>query len=141
MTQHLNTCSFYIFIITIIHFINNHLVFTIGACFFKYIYFNIFIIFKIVFKWRDKYIELFLDQYRQQECLWNISSDSYKNRDTRDKAYESICSALNLSGLSVNNIKTKIKTICTNYKCELNKILKSQKSGAGLTDVFILQLF
>lgn len=90
-----------------------------------------------MFKWRDDYIEKFLDEYRQQECLWKISSNSYKNRDTRDKAYESICSALNLPGLSVNDIKTKIKTIRTNYKCELNKVLKSQKSGAGLTDVYV----
>jgi hypothetical protein len=65
----------------------------------------------MVFKWRDEYIDPFLDEYRQQDCLWNISSDSYKNRDTRDKAYESIYSALNLPGLSVNDIKTKIKTI------------------------------
>lgn len=95
----------------------------------------------MVFKWRDDYIDQFLDEYRQQECLWNISSDSYKNRDTRDKAYESICSALNLPGLSVNDIKTKIKTMRTNYKCELNKILKSQKSGAGLSDVYLPRLF
>lgn len=95
----------------------------------------------MVFKWRDDFIEPFLDQYRQYECLWNISSDSYKNRDTRDKAYESMCSALCLPGLSVNDIKTKIKTIRTNYKSELNKILKSEKSGAGLNDVYVPRLF
>lgn len=95
----------------------------------------------MVFKWRDGFIEPFLDQYRQYECLWNISSDSYKNRDQRDKAYESMCSALSLPGLSVNDIKTKIKTIRTNYKSELNKILKSEKSGAGLNDVYVPRLF
>lgn len=64
-----------------------------------------------------------------------------KTETPRDKAYESICFALNLPGLSVNDIKTKIKTIRTNYKCELNKILKSEKSGAGLSDVYVPRLF
>jgi len=95
----------------------------------------------MVFKWRDDYIEPFLDQYRQHECLWNISSDNYKNRERREEAYESMRSALNLPGLSVDDIKTKIKTVRTNYKSELNKIINSEKSGAGLADVYIPRIF
>jgi len=95
----------------------------------------------MVFKWRDDYIEPFLDQYRQHECLWNIISDNYKNRERREEAYESMRSALNLPGLSVDDIKTKIKTVRTNYKSELNKIINSEKSGAGLADVYIPRLF
>lgn len=72
----------------------------------------------MVFKWRDDYIEPFLDQCRQHECLWNVGIDSYKNRETREKAYESMRSALNFPGLSVDDIKTKIKTVRTNYKSE-----------------------
>lgn len=34
--------------------------------------------------------------------------------------------------------KTNIKTIRTNYKSELNKILKSDKSGDGLAGVMYL---
>jgi len=95
----------------------------------------------MVFKWHNDFIEPFLDQYRQYECLWNTSNDSYKNRDTRDKAYASMCAALCLPGLSVYDIKIKIKTIRTNYKSELNKVLKSEKSGAGLNDVYVPRLF
>lgn len=40
-----------------------------------------------------------------------------------------MCSTLNLTDLTVNDIK--IKTICTKYKCEHNKIEKSQKNEVG----------
>lgn len=33
--------------------------------------------------------------------------------------------------LSMNDVKTKIKTVGTNYKNELNKVLRSEKGGAG----------
>jgi len=48
-----------------------------------------------------------------------------------------MCTALNLSGLSVDDIKTKIKTVPTNYKSEVTKILKSEKSGVGLANVYV----
>lgn len=56
-----------------------------------------------------------------------IGIGNYKNREMREKAYESMRSELNFLGLSVDNIKTKIKTVRTNYKSELKKILKSEK--------------
>ncbi|KAF0682226.1 hypothetical protein FWK35_00036872, partial [Aphis craccivora] len=41
---------------------------------------------------------------------------SYKNQEMRENAYESMWSELNFPGLSVNDIKTKIKTVRKNYK-------------------------
>jgi len=45
-------------------------------------------------------------------------------------------SALSLPGLSINNIKSKIKAVIANYDSKLNKILKSEKNGAGFTDEY-----
>jgi len=56
----------------------------------------------------------FLDQYRQ--CSWNVSTDGYQN-----KAYESMCYALNLSGQSSvdhTNICSGIKETFVNSPFE-----------------------
>jgi len=45
-------------------------------------------------------------------------------------------SALSLPGLSINNIKSKIKAVIVNYDSKLNKILKSEKNGTGFTDEY-----
>jgi len=47
--------------------------------------------------------------------------------------------ASNLSGLSINNIKSKIKAVIVNYDSKLNQILRSEKNGAGFTDEYVPQ--
>lgn len=37
--------------------------------------------------------------------MWNISIDSYKYYNTREKVYENVCSNLNYPGLTINDIK------------------------------------
>lgn len=97
----------------------------------------------MVFKWRDEQTETFVDYYtcREHECLWNVSSDSYKNKAARDSAYNKICKDLNLSGLTVTDVKNKIKIMRTNYNIELKKILKSEKSGSGFDDIYVPRVF
>ena len=38
-----------------------------------------------VFKWRDDHTQLVLDLLSNQECLWNVKSENYRNRNIRDK--------------------------------------------------------
>lgn len=95
----------------------------------------------MVFKWRDIHTDKFLDFYREQEGLWNVSSSEYKNKNAREAAYNKICSGLNLPGLTVEDVKNKIKILRTNYKTELNKIIKSEKSGSGAEDIYIPRVF
>jgi len=50
-------------------------------------------------------------------------------------------SHLNLPGLSVDDIKTKIKTVRRKYKSKPNKMLKLEKSVGGLSNVNVPRLF
>lgn len=59
----------------------------------------------------------------------------------REKSYEAIRSGMEIATLTTNDIKTKIKNIRTTYKVELNKIIKSNKSGTGTDDLYKPKLF
>jgi hypothetical protein len=67
----------------------------------------------MVFKWRDDQTQNVLDLLINHECLWDIKSVSYKNRNIRDKAVEEIVRDLNITGLTTEDVKLKIKSIRT----------------------------
>lgn len=88
------------------------------------------------FKWSDALTFKFLDLYQQHECLWNQTLVIYKNKDARDTAIQAIIVDMECEGLSIDDIKNKIKTLRTMYKKKLNLVLKSMKSGAGNADIY-----
>jgi len=79
----------------------------------------------MVFKWRDDHTKLVLDLLRNQECLWNVKLENYKNRNIRDKALEETVKQLNIPDLTQEDVKLKIKSIHSRYSSELAKVLKS----------------
>ena len=95
----------------------------------------------MVFKWMDDNTQLVLDLLRNQECLWNVKSENYRNRNIRDKALEEMVKQLNIPDLTQEEVKLKIKSIRTRYSSELTKVLKSLKSGAGRDNIYVPKLF
>jgi hypothetical protein len=95
----------------------------------------------MVFKWRDDHTQLVLDLLSNHECLWNVKSENYSNRNIRDKALEEMVKQLNIPDLTREDVKLKIKSIRSRYSSELAKILKSEKSGAGRDDIYAPKLF
>ena len=67
----------------------------------------------MVFKWRNERIESFLDYYRNYDCLWNTSSNLYKNKIVRENAYGKLCADMRIPELTIADIKNKIKIIRT----------------------------
>jgi hypothetical protein len=95
----------------------------------------------MVFKWTDDQTQLVLDLLSNQECLWNVKSENYRNRNIRDKALEETLKQLNIPDLTQEDVKLKINSIPRRYSSELAKILKSEKSGAGPDDIYVPKLF
>ena len=95
----------------------------------------------MVFKWRDDHTQLVLDLLRNQECLWNVKMENYSNRNIRDKALQEMVKQLNIPDLTQEDMKLKIKSICSRYSSGIAKVLKSEKSGAGRDDVYVPKLF
>jgi hypothetical protein len=81
----------------------------------------------MVFKWRDDHTQPVLDLLSYQECLWNVKSENYRKRNSRDKALEETVKELNIPDLIQEDVKLKIKSIPSRYSSELAKILKSEK--------------
>ena len=96
-------------------------------------FFNYFLI--MVFKWRYDHTQLVLDLLRNQECLWNVKSENYRNRNIRDKMLEEMVKELNTPVLTQEDVILKIKSIRSRYSSELAKVLKSEKSGDGRDDI------
>ena len=69
--------------------------------------------------------------YREQECLWNIRCDEYKNKQIRTSALQQILKEMGINGIKIEDIKSKIKSIRNTYLLEVDKIEKSTRSGAG----------
>ncbi len=95
----------------------------------------------MAFRWRDNHTLLLLEHYRQYECLWNISSTEFKNRNSREKANKSIKDDMEISQFTVADIKAKIKNMRTYYNSELKKITVSERSGLGFGEAYVPKVF
>lgn len=95
------------------------------------------------FKWQAEHMTAFLEAYKKNECLWNNKCTDYSKTSARDNAYELMLSDLNLPGLTILDIKAKIKTIRTRYVAELTKVRSSEKEAAADsdTDIYVPRLF
>ncbi|XP_017050960.1 uncharacterized protein LOC108094725 isoform X1 [Drosophila ficusphila] len=71
----------------------------------------------------------FLEAYRRQPCLYNTLLDTYKNRVSREEAYEAIIRALKIPQLTVVDIKLKIKSVRTVYSKELRIWMREKELG------------
>lgn len=90
-------------------------------------------------KWDGNKIISFLNVYEKYDILWNIKLKDHMNKSRRDTAFERLLKELQESGfenIDMNILKTKIKTIKTVYRQEVNKIVKSKKSGSGTDDLY-----
>ncbi|XP_016986634.1 uncharacterized protein LOC108049817 [Drosophila rhopaloa] len=74
-------------------------------------------------------IKEFLEAYRLQPCLYNSLLDTYKNRMSREEAYEAIIRALKIPQLTVLDIKLKIKSVRTVYSKELRIWMREKELG------------
>lgn len=69
--------------------------------------------------------------YREHECLWNMRCQEYKNKQNRTSALQQIRTEIGIEGITIEEIKNKIKSIRNTYYLEVDKIEKSTRSGAG----------
>jgi hypothetical protein len=87
-------------------------------------------------KWSNDDILAFLDVYKEYEVLWNAESDEYRNRNARNEGIKKLLEEMCVEGLTADCDRKKIKLNKTVYSQELNKIIKSKKSGTGTNDLY-----
>lgn len=69
----------------------------------------------------------FVELYRDQRLLWDKEHEAYNKRTERLRAYRSIANEMNIDGMGVSEVATKIKNIRSTYLQELKKINDSAK--------------
>jgi hypothetical protein len=95
----------------------------------------------MVFKWRDDHSQLVLDLLSNQECLWNVKSENYRNQNIRDKALEEKVKELNIPDLTPEDVKLKIKSIRTRYSSLLLIIIRQTVLERSLNDFIHISIF
>ncbi|KAF8789743.1 hypothetical protein HNY73_007660 [Argiope bruennichi] len=92
-------------------------------------------------KLSDSGTSKFLSLYREHECLWNADSDSYKNKNLKRKALETmteaISSEIGLQDRTPELVKAKIKSLRGTYNIESRKIRASKRSEIGAAEVYV----
>lgn len=82
-------------------------------------------------KLTEKQTLQFVSLYKEHMCLWDITSDFYKNKAMRRFALQQICDDMQIEGFTIEDAKSKIKSIRSTYYLELDKIEKSAAFSAG----------
>ena len=78
-------------------------------------------------KWSTKFIVRFLQAYEKYPCLWDPTHLSYKNRQDRMIAEQSILNELGVDNYDMKTFKTKIRNIRNTYNDEVYKIKSAIK--------------
>lgn len=89
------------------------------------------------------FLPKFIEMYRQMPCLWKIKSKEYSDRNKRHEALGKLvelCKPICMSA-DMNYVRNKIANLRTVFKRELNKIVDSQRSGAGADDIYVPRLW
>jgi hypothetical protein len=94
-----------------------------------------------VFKWRDDHTQLVLDLLSNQECLWNVKSENYRNRNIRDKTFVEMVKELNIPDLTPEDVKLKIKSFRSRYSSLLLIIIPQTVLETSLNDFIYISAF
>ncbi|XP_023950107.1 uncharacterized protein LOC112054522 [Bicyclus anynana] len=76
----------------------------------------------------DKTMKL-IDLYEKEECLWNVSSESYKNRLERHLAVRRIAEKVKIKRFTSLDVIMKLSNLRNSYCQELKKIADSVSAG------------
>ncbi|GBL89751.1 hypothetical protein AVEN_104688-1 [Araneus ventricosus] len=79
----------------------------------------------------------FVDLLQEHECLWNNTIDSYKSRQMRYRAVETIAADMALPEFNCKEVRLKSKSLRSTYHLEVGKIQKSVRSGMATENLYV----
>ena len=93
--------------------------------------------------WSKEFLLGFIRIYREEECLWKVKSESYHDKQKRDKSYEKLISFVRelYPGAEKDVVTKKIKNLRTVFRKENKQVKDSMRSGAGLANVYTPRLW
>ncbi|KAK2575868.1 hypothetical protein KPH14_007240 [Odynerus spinipes] len=70
----------------------------------------------------------FIELYRSCECLWNVSSEDYGSRLSRNAAYGTISRKMRIPGFGPREVARKIKNLRSAYQQEVKRIETTEQN-------------
>ncbi|CAJ0929917.1 unnamed protein product [Ranitomeya imitator] len=93
----------------------------------------------------EEFVREMIEMYRSLPCLWQIKSAEYSNRNKKREAYGKLVALFKQHNpcekVDESVVRKKIQGLRTVYKKELNKVVKSMKSGAATDEVYVPSLW
>ncbi|CAJ0967627.1 unnamed protein product [Ranitomeya imitator] len=93
----------------------------------------------------EEFVRELIEMYRSLPCLWQIKSADYSNRNKKREAFAKLVALFKQHNPSEkvdeSVVRKKIQGLRTVYKKELNKVVKSKKSGAATDEVYVPSLW
>lgn len=79
------------------------------------------------------------EKYREYFILWQINNEHYKNKFLRNAKWKDLLEIYKTieKNATVENLKRKMQNIKSCYRRELKKVLESERSGAGIDDIYV----
>ncbi|KAL1488731.1 hypothetical protein ABEB36_014530 [Hypothenemus hampei] len=91
---------------------------------------------KKVFSWNKETLTTFFHVFESYPCLYDPKNKFYSNKHSRAEALNNIKRDMDISQISIEDIKSKINNVRTQISQELKKIKKTPRSGAGSEEVY-----
>ncbi|XP_069608905.1 uncharacterized protein [Ranitomeya imitator] len=93
----------------------------------------------------EEFVRELIEMYRSLPCLWQIKSADYSNRNKKREAFAKLVALFQQHNPSEkvdeSVVRRKIQGLRTVYKKELNKVVRSKKSGAATDEVYVPSLW
>ncbi|CAJ0932252.1 unnamed protein product [Ranitomeya imitator] len=93
----------------------------------------------------EEFVRELIEMYRSLPCLWQIKSAEYSNRNKKREAYGKLVALFKQHNpcekVDESVVRKKIQGLRTVYKKEMNKVVKSMKSGAATDEVYVPSLW
>ncbi|CAJ0952183.1 unnamed protein product [Ranitomeya imitator] len=93
----------------------------------------------------EEFVRELIEMYRSLPCLWQIKSAEYSNRNKKREAYGKLVALFKQHNpcekVDESVGRKNIQGLRTVYKKELNKVVKSMKSGAATDEVYVPSLW
>ncbi|KAJ8911104.1 hypothetical protein NQ315_003366 [Exocentrus adspersus] len=85
----------------------------------------------------------FIELYKSFPCLWKIKSKEYSDRNAKSQAYDILVEKMQTVDKFANRetVVKKINSMRTTYRKEFKKVLDSERSGAGVDDIYVPHLW
>ena len=89
-------------------------------------------------KWSSEQINVLIDAYKEEPCLYATNTPNYHNRNLRTAALNRVSNAvLRLRPTTPKECASKFHNLRNQFNIEHSKVKSSLKSGTGTDDVFL----